>query len=102
MLCVGNSEPRERGVGAGVNPTMMSETLQVVGLSEVVRKTVRLRKNPMNLCVYDREQCECGVGPGVNTTMTSETLQVVGLVDAARRAVRFRKKTMNFVCMLVV
>ena len=27
MLCVGNSEQRERGVGAGVNATMLSETL---------------------------------------------------------------------------
>ena len=27
ILCVGNIEQRERGVGAGVNDTMMSETL---------------------------------------------------------------------------
>ena len=27
MLCVGNSEERERGVGTSVNTTMMSETL---------------------------------------------------------------------------
>ena len=27
MLCVGNSEQRERGVGVGVNATMLSETL---------------------------------------------------------------------------
>ena len=27
MLCVGNSEQRERGVGASVNATMLSETL---------------------------------------------------------------------------
>ena len=27
MLCVGNSEQRECGVGAGVNVTMMPETL---------------------------------------------------------------------------
>ena len=27
MLCVGNSEQRECGVGAGVNATMLSETL---------------------------------------------------------------------------
>ena len=27
MLCVGNSEHRERGAGASVNSTMLSETL---------------------------------------------------------------------------
>ena len=27
MLCVGNNEQRECGVGVSVNPTMMSETL---------------------------------------------------------------------------
>ena len=27
MLCVGNSEQRESGEGAGVNATMLSETL---------------------------------------------------------------------------
>ena len=31
-LCACNSEERERWVGAGVNATMLSETLQVVGL----------------------------------------------------------------------
>ena len=34
MLCVGNSEQRERGVGAGVNDTILSETLEVVGFVE--------------------------------------------------------------------
>ncbi len=38
MLCVGESEMSERGVGASVNGTMMSETLQVVGLAEVPGK----------------------------------------------------------------
>ena len=35
MLCVGDSEECERGVGAGVNDTLLSETLQVVGFTEV-------------------------------------------------------------------
>ena len=45
MLCVGNSEKRERGVGASVNATMMSETLQVIGISETAQRAVRLQ-NP--------------------------------------------------------
>jgi hypothetical protein len=35
MLCVDNNEQRERGVGAGVNATMLSETL----LSRRVRRS---------------------------------------------------------------
>ena len=31
MLCVLDRKERERGVGAGVNVTMLSETLQIVG-----------------------------------------------------------------------
>ena len=42
MLCVGDSEQRECGVGASVNATMLSETLQVVGLSEAAARAVRL------------------------------------------------------------
>ena len=37
MMCVFDSEEREHGVGDGVNTTMMSETLEVVGLTEAVR-----------------------------------------------------------------
>ena len=40
MLCVDDSEKRDRGVGASVNATMLSETLQVVGLVEDVRRAV--------------------------------------------------------------
>ncbi len=43
MLCACDSEDREHGVGAGVNATMLSEirseTLEVVGLGEDVRKS---------------------------------------------------------------
>ena len=55
MLCVVNSEQGECGVGAGVNATMLSETLSVVGIAETVQRVVRLRKKPMNLCVCDCE-----------------------------------------------
>ncbi len=74
LLCACDREYREIGVGTGVNATMLSETLQVIGFSEVSRRVVRLQKNPMNLCVYDSEERERGVGAGVNVTMLSETL----------------------------
>ncbi len=74
MLCVGNSEKRERGVGASVNATMMSETLQVIGITEPAQREVRLRKKTLNLCSCDNELRERGVGDGVNATMLSETL----------------------------
>ena len=38
MLCACDSEERDHGVGAGVNTTMLSETLEVVGLTETVRR----------------------------------------------------------------
>ena len=74
-------------MGAGVNATMLSETLEVVGLGETVtvRRPFWFRKKPMNLCVCDNEEREYGVGAGVNTTRLSETLEVVGLSEAARR-----------------
>jgi hypothetical protein len=37
-LCGSDNEDREHGVGAGVNATILSETLEVVGLGEDVRK----------------------------------------------------------------
>ena len=73
-LCVCDSEQSECGVGVRVNVTMLSETLQVVGVAEAVSRAVRLRKKPMNLCVCDNEQCECGVGVRVKGTMLSGTL----------------------------
>ena len=33
-LCVSDSEERELGVGAGVNATMLSETLAIISLAE--------------------------------------------------------------------
>jgi hypothetical protein len=71
-LCGYDSEECERGVGVGVNDTKMFETLQIVGISEVVDRTFRLRKKPMNLCDSNREEREYGVGPGVNTTKLLE------------------------------
>ncbi len=55
ILCVCDNEQNECWVGTGVSATMLSETLQVVGLTEVVTRTVWLRKKTMNLCSYDRE-----------------------------------------------
>ena len=49
-LCACDTEEREHGVGAGVNDTMLSETLEVVGLVESARRPFWLRKKPMNLC----------------------------------------------------
>jgi hypothetical protein len=57
-LCVSDSEEREHGVGAGVNDTMLLETLQFVGLTEDTESSFRLRKKPMNLYVYDSEERE--------------------------------------------
>ena len=42
MLCVCDIEERENWVGTGVNDTMMSETLQVVGIAETVGREFRL------------------------------------------------------------
>ena len=53
MLCVGNNDQRERGVGVSVNATRMSETLQVVGLTDIAQWTVWLRKKTLNLCTHD-------------------------------------------------
>ena len=79
-LCASDNEDREHGVGAGVNATILSETLEVVGLGEVSRSPFWLRKKTMNLCGFDSEEREHGVGVGVNVTILSETLEVVGLV----------------------
>ena len=57
-----------------MNGTILSETLQVIGLAEAARRALRLRENPMNLCACDSEQRENGVGTGVNATILSETL----------------------------
>jgi hypothetical protein len=59
-LCVCDREEREHGVGAGVNATMLSETLEVVGIVEAAGRPFWLRKKTMNLCVCDREECEHG------------------------------------------
>ena len=61
-------------MGAGVNATMLSETLEVVGLGEVVRRLIWFRKKTLNLCGCDNEEREDGVGSGVNPTILSETL----------------------------
>jgi hypothetical protein len=51
VLCVCDTEERECGVGAGVNTTMLSETLYIVGLADC-RKGVKKRLPPyiLNTC----------------------------------------------------
>ena len=76
ILCACDSEEREHGVGAGVNSTILSETLKVVGLAESVRRSFWLRRKPMNLCVCDSEECDHWVGAGVNSTILSGWVSV--------------------------
>ena len=42
MLCVGDIEDRESGVGVCVNVTKLSETLWIVGLVTIDRRTRRI------------------------------------------------------------
>jgi hypothetical protein len=57
MLCVGDSEERERGVGVGVNVTMMSDTPSIVGVVGIrgrrrFRKRVSVaKKNHELVCI---------------------------------------------------
>ena len=56
-------EVNRRGVlRGGVNTTLLSDTLQSIGLTEsdVTRGKVWLQKKPMDLCVYEREDHEDG------------------------------------------
>ena len=48
------------GWGSGVNATMLSETLEVIGLAEAARRPFWLRKKPINLCACDNEEREHG------------------------------------------
>jgi hypothetical protein len=90
-LLGGLEHPKDRyEVNTDVHGTILYETLQVVGLAEAARTTIRLQKKTMNLCACDSEERERGVGAGVNATMLFETLQVVGLAEAARTAIRLR------------
>ena len=60
-----DSEDREDGVGVGVNPTMLSETLAVIRLTESVARAFRLRNKTMHLCPCESEErdtwggCRC-------------------------------------------
>jgi len=60
-LCVSDSEEGDRGMGVGVNDTMLSETLPVISLAESDTREFRLRKKPMNLCVCDIEERDHGL-----------------------------------------
>ncbi len=55
ILCVCDNEECERGVGTGVNGTMLSETLKIVALTDTVVMSFRLRKKTINLCERDSE-----------------------------------------------
>jgi hypothetical protein len=59
-LCACDSEECEHGVGAGVNATMLSETLEVVRLAEAARRPFWSQKKTMNLCACDSEEREHG------------------------------------------
>jgi hypothetical protein len=54
-----------------VGVTLLSDTLQSIGLTESVDTRVQgwFRKKPMDLCVSENEEHEDGVGSGVNTTL---------------------------------
>ncbi len=58
MLCVGDSEERERGVGTGVTATMLSETPYIGRVAEAATRQFRFRKKPRNLCPCDSEERE--------------------------------------------
>ena len=75
-LCVYESEEHEHGVGGGVNTTLLSDTLQSVGLSEYVEssKVWFRKKTIMDLCVVESEESEDGVGAGVNVVVMSDVL----------------------------
>ena len=62
MMCTYDSEEREDGVGAGVNGTILSETLVVISLSESAARAFGLRKKPMNLCACNSEERGMGFG----------------------------------------
>ena len=55
ILCVCDNEEWERGVGTGVNGTMLLETLKIVTLTDTVVMSFRLRKKTINLCECDSE-----------------------------------------------
>jgi hypothetical protein len=57
-LCTCDSQECESGVCVDVNTVILFETLQVVGLTEVSRTSIRFRKQSMNLCVCDIEDRE--------------------------------------------
>ena len=63
-------------MGPGANSTLLSDTLQSMGLTESVtsRARVWLRKKTMDLCAFESEEHEHGVGAGVNSTLLSDTL----------------------------
>ena len=44
MLCVCDIEELEDGVGTGVNDTMMSETLKIVGFTDATGRAFGLKK----------------------------------------------------------
>ena len=72
-LCTFENEDHDHRVGTGVNSTLLSDTLQSIGLGESspTRSKVCFRKKPMDLCVYESEEHEHGVGDGVNKSYST-------------------------------
>ena len=60
----------------GVDATLLSDTLQSIGLTESVPVRAKgwLKNKPMDLFVCESEEHEHGVGTGVDTTLLSNTL----------------------------
>ena len=63
-------------MGAGANSTLLSDTLQSIGLGEsaAARVKVWFRKKTIDLCASESEEREHGVGAGVNAITRSDLL----------------------------
>ncbi len=79
-LCEYESE--EHGVGTGSNTTLVSDTLQSIGLTESVVEGQRFgcRKK---MCVSENGELEHGVVACVNAIIMSDVLYGIGLAESA-------------------
>ena len=82
------------GWETGVNSTLLSDTLQSIGLVESAsgRGKVWFRKKTMDLCTSNIEEDEDGVGPCVNGTLLQDTLKSIGLGESVTRTKVWLKK----------
>ena len=69
-------EIQGHGVGVGVKSTLLSDTLQSIGLAESTpgRSKVWFRKKPIDLWASESEEREHGVAAGVNAIIRSDVL----------------------------